>query len=298
MFSCSPDCRVLLSCSERFYSFSLPDEAATVISHMVRHACLSPTQDLLEQNWQGAIGNIKAAAQGDQVESMVELLLAKLLAEDKFQELLEEHLPALSSISALPGTIKYNLGLVLQMVRQDLQEATTFNGLIQELQDGKRKPVLRVIFAEASEDSHGMRLLGNLSQKNQHLLGCAEKIAKIEEILEHVTTEEQVHKLCHSVSMVADIHFDEAELQGSLKSNLQSICAALEVKTDLVSRQFKDAWEAVADIAESEAVKEMESLADFLAKPSVVKFLASLASEGMAKSQEHLLQLRDTVPRH
>lgn len=232
------------------------------------------------------------------MESMVELLLAKLLAEDKFQELLEEHLPALSSISALPGTIKYNLGLVLQMVRQDLQEATTFNGLIQELQDGKRKPVLRVIFAEASEDSHGMRLLGNLSQKNQHLLGCAEKIAKIEEILEHVTTEEQVHKLCHSVSMVADMHFDEAELQGSLKSNLQSICAALEVKTDLVSRQFKDAWEAVADIAESEAVKEMESLADFLAKPSVVKFLASLASEGMAKSQEHLLQLRDTVPRH
>ena len=72
------------------------------------------------------------------MESMVELLLAKLLAEDKFQELLEEHLPALSSISALPGTIKYNLGLVLQMVRQDLQEATTFNGLIQELQDGKR----------------------------------------------------------------------------------------------------------------------------------------------------------------
>lgn len=268
-------------------------------------------QEIGNKNWQGAMDGIAGCPQPERIEPMVELLLAKLLAEDDHMALWKKFLPQLLEVNGLPNSSVDNLQLLRQVAEEDQLGASTFDTLLQGLEAAKKEPMVRVLFAEADGDGqpNGEKLLESIRRANSFLQDRCEKAAKIEDVLMHVKTVASTAEFCQCIEQVADMPLRTEDLElGSLVGDLQALATLLEDKIDSLTKacdltSLLNRWnegqvtkEHTQTFSTSDFVKDMATMAAFLRKEGVLKLLRRGPNVEGNKAKL-LTDLNSTVPR-
>ena len=143
----------------------------------------------------------KAAARTEKLEQIVESLLAKLLLEDDFQELLSLNIPSLPEITKLPPVAIDNLHVFSQIVNKDLMGAATWDGVLKNLNTSRREPIIRVLEGSVN----GQKLVQAMSEANSSLQLEIEKHAKVKHALHNLKKSETIQDFAKAVLQVAQM---------------------------------------------------------------------------------------------
>eukprot|EP00435_Cladocopium_sp_Y103_P051000 s1039_g15.t1 len=280
----------------------------TVVGHFASLVHQKDKQhDITEKNWQSAVEGIQKCEQVEKLESMVELLIANLLAEEDFEQLLSQHLPKLLEMTHLTPAVAESLSLLKRLLAKDLNGSVTFDGLLQELEAQEKNPVIRVLFGQA--DRHE-KLVGEVVRQNNLLQGQFEKGAKAMDILQAAkkAVTESSATFCNCISELSQLHLEEADLAiKDLAADLQAMTKLVATKIVNVSEKFDlaafleklDKGQVGKDDAlrffKSEEAEDFACVADILRKPKVLELLKqgenadNLVKEAMQLTNLHTL---------
>lgn len=259
-------------------------------------------------NWDAALANVKESPKSDQIGSMVELLCAKLLAQDQFADLLTKHVATLLSIDNLPAAILDNLQVLHRLVRHDLNGNKTYDSLLQSVEAGKKDVVLRVLFSDPN--GHGSKLLKDIEEANAQLQDQCERASQVENALQNLkgVKVEDTEAFCNMVAHLADMNLTDQDFQSdSVAPHVSGISDLLakwivKIKGELpISSVLKcldgdhplQVSEA-NDLFSSTACKTVASLAAVVDKPGVMALLKKGSSDG-TQCGVSLVQLHKTV---
>lgn len=266
-------------------------------------------QDIAEKNWQSAVEGIQKCEQVEKLEPMVELLIATLLSEEDFQQLLSEHLPKLLEMKHLTPAVAESLSLLRRLLAQDLNGSATFDGLLQELEAQKKQPVIRVLFGQT--DRHE-KLVGEVVKQNNLLQGQFAKGATVMDILQAAqkAVTESSATFCNCLSELSQLHLEEADLAiKDLAADLKAMIKLVATKVANVSKEFDLAafWEKLStgQLGKDDALRFFKSdealdfacVAKTLRKPKVLELLKhGENADNLVKEAEQLTNLHTLVP--
>lgn len=237
---------------------------------------------------------------------MVEALLAKLLEEDNYEQLLRQHVASLLEMTKLPPVALDNLHLLSQVLNKDLKGQATFNAVLKQLASAKKEPIIRVL------DSHenGQKLVQALSDANSSLQDAFEKQAKVAEAITTLKGAASIAKFGETVLEVAKLASEDHK-SDSLCQDFKSVASLLQGKVGTVSQEsgqqglepfLRNLQQAHVDEAatqaffSSEAVQNLRDLSDLLKQKQVLTLL-KMGSEHAETEASHLLALQRFVPR-
>ena len=168
-------------------------------------------EDISDMKWDAAVANIKAVPQSPRIESMVELLLSKILSESNYQALLEQYVPEIAAINGLPTGMTDNLQLLSKLVRRDLDGSSTFATLLGSLEVAKKEPVVRVLFVDGC--ANGAKLVADIEKANGELQGRFEQVCQLEEVSRNMQTADKLDDVCKLVALAADLELAQEDLE-------------------------------------------------------------------------------------
>ena len=267
-------------------------------------------QDITEKNWKSAVEGIQKCEQVEKLESMVELLIANLLSEEDFQQLLSEHLPKLLEMRHLTPAVAESLSLLKRLLGKDLNGSATFDGLLQELEAQKKNPVIRVLFGQA--DRHE-QLVGEVVKQNNLLQGQFAKGATVMDILQAAkkAVTESSATFCNCLSELSQLHLEEADLAfKDLAADLQAMTKLVATKIANVSKEFdlaafleKLAADQVGKddalrFFKSDEAEDFACLANTLRNPKILELLKhGENADNLVKEANQLTNLHTLVSR-
>jgi hypothetical protein len=262
-------------------------------------------QDLAAKDWAAALGGIQTCNQVEKLEQMVESLLAKLLLEDDFQELLSLHMPSLLEITKLPSVAIDNLHVFSQIVNKDLMGAATWDGVLKNLATSRKEPIIRVLEGSVN----GQKLVQAISEDNSSLQLEAEKHSKVKDALHNLKKSETIQDFAKAVLQVAQMKLlPVGPKSGSMSDDLKSVASLVAGKVGTVNKEcgtalarFLGNWEQATEedvkaFCTGDVVKTLAEVAQLLHQEQVM-LLIKAVSDIAQKEALHLLSLQRFVSR-